>query len=206
MNSEIQRLLDLPQDKFIPEAFQVILGRMPDDIGITHYANRMCQYSNRELIIAELVTSNEARISPRDDKELAKLIRRYYLVRKLPLGKSRWKLLKILTKKEESSEFNWNMWAKNYCEKSRIDSEKETEECEIASEPEMIVTLSRSVEELNHRVNRLSDEIKYMQLNPSGMDITNSKKEVDTEGELILISGEVSGVFLQIRKGYKRYL
>lgn len=206
MHFDIQQLVDSPQEEFIPNAFLSILGRMPDVIGVAYYANRMRQYASKELIIAELITSSESIVSPKDNKKIAALIRRYHLIRNLPLGKNRWKFLPALERKKENTDFNWNNWAVKYLEGTQVDAgEKNAEQETSTFGLEQMNKLSETVDGLNLRINRLSDELEYLLCNPPWENLKNLRISEKQENVSIPVSIEVAGVFFQLQKNHKRY-
>ncbi len=125
---DLTRLLDLPNEDFLPAAFRVIIGREPDIAGLVHYAKRLQNGAPRALVLAELRNSAEGRsmaeevISP----DLDRLTSRYLMVRGLPLKSLRWKLLPHANAKGPSDvAFHWERWANYYASQMHTPVDKQ---------------------------------------------------------------------------------
>lgn len=114
---DLNALLELPSDQFLPKAFRTITGREPDIIGLMHYAKRLQDKLPRLLVLAELRSSAEGQRHAANamSAELDKLATRYLAVRDLPLKEWRWKLLPRLKASIPSdAAFHWEHWANDY--------------------------------------------------------------------------------------------
>lgn len=114
---DLRALLDLPEERFLPEAFRTLLGRDPDDGGLLHYAQQLQTGLPRSLVLAELRASAEGRAQAalRPCESLDQLVKRYLAVRGLPLGRWRWRLLPHFdVRNTRTNRFNWIDWANAY--------------------------------------------------------------------------------------------
>ncbi|OCX75580.1 DUF4214 domain-containing protein [Acidithiobacillus thiooxidans] len=112
----LRDLLALPHETFLPVAFTALLGREPDVVGLIHYALRLQGGASRVLILAEIRTSPEGqRHAPyATSDELELVVRRYQIIRGLPLGRRRWNLLPQFGREPPSGNFDWERWASDY--------------------------------------------------------------------------------------------
>lgn len=114
--SSVHFLLECSNEEFLVSTYQLLLGRAPDKIGVTHYAHRLQTGIPRSVIIAE-IWSNQLKLG-KPIKPLAgidQLMARYETLRVLPLGKMRWRLMPRLGARiTDASGFDWVRWAANY--------------------------------------------------------------------------------------------
>lgn len=114
---ELRYLLECPNDEFLIAAYRSLLGRMPDDVGVRHYAKRLASGTPREVVLAEIRSSapgqEYALLAP--SAQLDKITARYLRVRNLPMGNRRWNLLpRHPYKIPASAGFDWQAWAEAY--------------------------------------------------------------------------------------------
>lgn len=90
-----------------------ILGRSIDDSARKFYARRLQSGATRPLIVAEIASSEEATANVHllHSRQLRKLLRRYALVRSLPLGNFRWTLLPSYGAPPVDPDFAWEVLA-----------------------------------------------------------------------------------------------
>ncbi|MHB1279798.1 MAG: DUF4214 domain-containing protein [Acidithiobacillus sp.] len=111
-------LLSLPDEAFLPAAFENVVGREPDVIGLAHYVERLRSGANRALVLAEMRSSAEgqAHAAHAPDRELDILQRRYRRVRDWPLGRWRWIFLSRYAARSPRRDFDWALWFSHYSE------------------------------------------------------------------------------------------
>lgn len=96
-NALLDKLLRLPNEAFLHAAYRRLLGRNPDIAGLARYGGLLEQHG-RVLVLAELRASPEGQKMAHllvSDK-LDRVARRYKLLRSLPLGNLRWRLLESM--------------------------------------------------------------------------------------------------------------
>lgn len=117
---DLLHLMECPNEEFLIAAYCNLLGRMPDSVGVRHYAKRLAHGTPREVVLAEIRSSGPGRehaISARSS-QLEKITTRYLKVRNLPLGDRRWGLLPRHNFNVPASEsFDWQAWAEAYLAK-----------------------------------------------------------------------------------------
>jgi hypothetical protein len=121
LTPDLRGLLTSPHAAFVPNAFTAILGREPDVVGLVHYALRLQRGASRILLLAEMRASPEGRQhAPHAvSVELDRLAERYQKIRRLPLGRRRWKLLPTFgIDGPENAAFDWERWATDYAAQS----------------------------------------------------------------------------------------
>ncbi len=119
---DVRQLLECPCNHFLPMAYSALLGREPDAIGAFHYARRLQMRLPRQLILAEMRTSEPGLeyASRAPSQELDRLLKRYRLVRDLPMGRLRWRLLPGRRfKVSEDNAYHWEGWANDYAAQLR---------------------------------------------------------------------------------------
>ncbi|WCE93442.1 DUF4214 domain-containing protein [Acidithiobacillus ferriphilus] len=111
-------LLSLPDEAFLPAAFESVVGREPDVIGLAHYVERLRSGASRALVLAEMRSSVEgqAHAAHAPDRELDILQRRYRRVRGWPLGRWRWIFLPRYAARSPRRDFDWALWFSHYSE------------------------------------------------------------------------------------------
>ncbi len=109
---DIQRILALPDNEFLPEVFRALLGRDPDPDGLHYYTHRLQQGVSRTLVLLEFRTSAEGkkRAGVLSVPDLDTLIPRYQLLKQLPFGKWRWLFLPKLNKTTKPGEQAGPRW------------------------------------------------------------------------------------------------
>ncbi len=93
-NMSIDNILRLPDEAFLYAAYRHLLGRSPDPEGLGRYRKLLKQFG-KLLVLAELRASPEGHKKAYlfISKELDRLVRRYKMLRSLPFGNFRWRLL-----------------------------------------------------------------------------------------------------------------
>lgn len=113
----IRQLLDADCEHFIPFAYVTLLNRRPDPIGLIHYTYRLHNGASRELVIAEILNSQEyARLDAACwTSGSKKLLKAYKRLRAIPLGKMKWSLLPSFGHKHaKKTSFDWVEWASEF--------------------------------------------------------------------------------------------
>lgn len=114
--SKLLFLLESPNEKFLENAYLILLERGLDKIGVLHYAQRLDKGIPRKVILAEI---GNTRLKDgavfATDADMNKLMIRYMFVRGLPLGKMRWLFLpRFDACIPDDSGFDWINWASSY--------------------------------------------------------------------------------------------
>ena len=114
-------LLSLPDEAFLPAAFDSVVGREPDLMGLAHYVQRLRSGASRALVLAEMRSSAEgqAHAARAPDRELDRLQKRYRRVRGWPLGRWRWIFLPRYAARSPRADFDWALWLSQYAEQQR---------------------------------------------------------------------------------------
>ncbi|MBN2900164.1 MAG: glycosyltransferase [Clostridia bacterium] len=117
-----QFLLECPNEQFLENAYLNLLNRMPDEIGLIHYAQRLQSGIPRQVILVEIWNTRLKQggaVSKSTDMD--KLVTRYRAVRRLAVGKMRWRLLPKFGKHiPDVSEFDWIAWARSYLSEAHV--------------------------------------------------------------------------------------
>ena len=114
-------LLSLPDEAFLPAAFDSVVGREPDVMDLVHYVQRLRSGAGRALVLAEMRRSAEgqAHAAHAPDHELDRLQKRYRRVRGWPLGRWRWIFLPRYAARSPRADFDWALWLSHYAEQHR---------------------------------------------------------------------------------------
>ena len=119
----LHQILALPHEEFLPQVFWALLGRDPDPFGLLHYASRLNKKVSRTQIVVEMRSSNEgiAQAHAAPCRDLDALMRRYLFLKKLPLGRWRWRFLpQIGPRSVVDDAFQWEQWATAYIQSATI--------------------------------------------------------------------------------------
>lgn len=202
-NLNLRSLMGLPHEEFIPAAFQTILGRMPDIVGLTHYALRLHRGASRALIVAELASSAEAVIPPEEDVDLAQLVRRYRFARNLPLGKRRWRLLPKFKEEPEYRGFDWQYWATQYTQRLQQNLAAASQVERSASSSSVPDDQQRHIAALYDKINTLYSELRDLRSNLYEAEIPMGAVDASYSDSAVSVPGEVRGIYLQLLENYK---
>lgn len=165
--ADIESLLEIRPEQFIPKAYEAIIGYPPGIQGIIHYAQRSKSGFPRLAILSEMYSALGEQVH--EDimlsNEVNKIFKRCFFVRNLPLGKMRWWLLpRVKAKRLSDRKFNWLVWAGDYIERNFSLARQSTDQSmvsreELKQEFDLVQNLEQKVETLLFEVQRLKETI-----------------------------------------------
>ena len=144
-------LLSLPDEAFLPAAFESVIGREPDVISLAHYVERLRSGASRALVLAEMRSSAEgqAHAAHAPDRELDVLQKRYRRVRGWPLGRWRWIFLPRYAARSPRRNFDWGLWLSRYAEPKHVSATTEPEtENKLAAIEQRVDALSAVLQQM----------------------------------------------------------
>lgn len=118
-DDQIYKLFECSPGDFIINSYELIFERKPDLKGLLHYSSRLKIGIPRWVLVAEMFSSIEgySLIENINSKECKKIISRYRLVRRLPIGALRWTIhlpFYPVQKCPEDKSFLWDNWMIEY--------------------------------------------------------------------------------------------